>query len=394
MKDKTIRRVVIFFLCIGAVLVVVAVEAVRNISRSVASNDWVNHTHSVILEAEEARSSLLAGDGELHTYVLTGDARDMRSTREDLSNVSEDLDIARALTRFEPAQNEELVQIESLVNKRSDFVGGILSARQAGNMDSVRAMLAADAGGTEVRDIQRKIDKLKNDELSLLTDRDTASYLNAQATSWTVWTGVGLDVLLLAGAAWLIRDDIDARRRAAAALQEANDHLEARVRERTAELGTANARLSTENLERQWANFALEHQLRYNHLIIDSIHDLVLVLTTALNISRVNPAVVRLTGLESAELVNLPLSAVVQLAGVPTGAEAPLRDPLAQALREGRDLREQAALLKDKRGRQTRVVLSLFPLRDQDKVVGGVVTLQVPQPGPESSTGQGASRLP
>lgn len=391
MKDKTIRRVVIFFLFIGAVLVVVAFEAVRNISKSVASNDWVNHTHSVILEAEEARSALLAGDGALHTYVLTGDARDMASCRESMSTVSEDLDIARALTRFEPAQSDQLAPIESLVNKRIEFVGAILAARQAGNMDSVRAMLAADAGGTAVRDIQRKIDKLKNDELSLLTDRDTASYLRAQATSWTVWTGVALDVLLLSGAAWLIRDDLDARRRAAAVLQDANEKLEARVSERTAELGTANARLSTENMERQWANHALEHQLRYNHLIVDSIHDLVLVLTTALNISRVNPAVVRLTGLEPAELVNLPLSAVVQLASAPAGADAPLRDPLVQALRDGRDLSGQAAVVKDKRGRQTRVSLSLVPLRDQDKVVGGVVTLQVIQPGAEPPQAHGGT---
>jgi PAS domain S-box-containing protein len=391
LKDKTIRRVILFFLCIGAVLVVVAVEAVLNISRSVASSDWVNHTHSVILETEEARAALLAGDGALHTYVLTGDTRDMGSCREALSTVSDDLDIAKALTRFEPAQNDQIVQIESLAAKRAEFAGTILAARQAGNMDSVRSLLAADAGGTAVREIQRKMDRLRDDELALLTERDTASYLRAQATSWTVWTGVALDVLLLAGAAWLIRDDINARRRAATALQEANDHLEARVRERTAELGSANAMLSSENLERQWANFALEHQLRYNHLIVDSIHDLVLVLTTALNISRVNPAVVRLTGLEPAELVNLPLSAVVQLADLPVGDDAPLRDPLSQALRDGRDLRGQAAVVKDRRGRQTRVSLSLFPLRDQDKVVGGVVTLQVVQPGPESPQGRGTA---
>ena len=58
--------------------------------------------------------------------------------------------------------------------------------------------------------------------------------------------------------------------------------------DRTAELASTNATLSTENLERQWANQALEHQLRYNHLIVDSINDLVFVLTKALNISRVN----------------------------------------------------------------------------------------------------------
>jgi PAS domain S-box-containing protein len=376
-RDKTTRRVVLFFLFIAAVLVAVAVQAVRNISHSVADSDWVNHTHAVILETEAVRSALLAADGLLHTYVLTGDARDLRACREALSDASENMDIAKALTRLEPEQNRQLVGIESMANQRADFVQRVLAARQSGNMETVREMLAADAGGTAVRDIQKKMDKLKSDELELLTARDTAAYLQAQATSWTVWTGVALDVLLLAGAAWLVRDDLAARRRAATALQEANAQLDARVQERTADLGSANSRLSTENLERRWANHALEHQLRYNHLIIDSISDLVLVLTAALNISRVNPAVVRLTGLEPAELVNQPLSRVVRLAAEPDGADAPLRDPIAQSLKDGRELQRQPAVVEDKRGRQTRALLSLFPLRDQDRVVGCVVTLQV-----------------
>ena len=383
MKDKTIHRVLIFFLLIAAVLVVVAVQAVRNIGRSVAASDWVNHTHAVILETEAIRSALAMGDGALHTYVLTGDARDLAACRDALANVADHLEIAKALTRQEPAQNEQVTQIELLVSQRAGFVQGILAARQAGNTEAVRTMLAADASGAAIRDTQRKIDKLKSDELALLTERDTASYMQAQTTRWTVWTGVALDVLLLAGVAWIIRDDLAARRRAAAALQEANEQLEARVLERTAELAAANDRLHGENLERQWANQALEHQVRYNRLIIDSINDLVLVLTKALNISRVNPAVVRLTGWESTDLINQPLSRVVRLAAF-DGADAPLFDPVAQALNDGRDLREQAAFVEDKRGRRTAVRFSLFPLRDRDKVVGGVVTLQLVSTAVES----------
>ena len=63
MKDQAIRRILIFFLLIAAVLLVVAVQAVRNTNRSVATSDWVNHTHSVILETEALRTALLVGDG-------------------------------------------------------------------------------------------------------------------------------------------------------------------------------------------------------------------------------------------------------------------------------------------------------------------------------------------
>ncbi|HEY5078292.1 MAG TPA: PAS domain-containing protein, partial [Opitutaceae bacterium] len=275
-----------------------------------------------------------------------------------------------------PAQSGRVADIEALVEKRLGFIRGVLSSRQAGDTEGVRALLAADAGGASLREIQRAIDRLKDDELGLLTDRDTASYLQAQTMRYTVWTGVALDVLLLAASAWFIQDDIAARRGLALALQSANEILEAKVRERTAEL-------STENLERQWTNQALEHQLRYNHLIVDSINDLVFVLTRALNISRVNPPVTDLTGMSASELVGLPLSRVVRVAGGPAGSPTPMVDPVAHALRSGRDLRDRPAILEDKRGRTIPVLLSMIPLRDRDKVVGGVVTVRpAPQAGP------------
>ncbi len=87
-----------------------------------------------------------------------------------------------------------------------------------------------------------------------------------------------------------------------------NRELELKVKEHAANLAAANEKLSIENLERAWVNQALEHQLRYNQLIINSISDSVFVLTKALNISRINPAVIHLTGFEQEELINVPLS--------------------------------------------------------------------------------------
>jgi len=142
------------------------------------------------------------------------------------------------------------------------------------------------------------------------------------------------------------------------------------VQARTAELSAANDRLSLENLERRWANQALEHQLRYNHLIINSITDLVFVVTKVANISRINPAVEHHTDWLAKDLVNRPLQDVVRLtAGV---AE------LHRALKEGHDLRDLPAVLHDHQGRESPVRFTFYPLRDGNSVVGGVVILNRP----------------
>lgn len=194
--------------------------------------------------------------------------------------------------------------------------------------------------------------------------------------------GLGLDLLLLCGGAWLILDDLRAKQRVTDTMRQTNEQLETRVRERTAELAATNARLSSENLERQWTNQALEHQLRYNQLIVDSISDLVLVVTKALNISRINPAVTHLTGLSAASLINQPLSRIVRLAG--SGEGGTRRDPVAQSLKEGHDLRGLAAFVEDEHGRQQAVEFAMYPLRDRDRVVGGIVTLKIIQAGTDA----------
>jgi PAS domain S-box-containing protein len=182
-----------------------------------------------------------------------------------------------------------------------------------------------------------------------------------------VGAGVLGNLVLFCAVGWLIRDDLRNRRRAAQALAEANAQLETKVQARTADLTEANRRLSAENLERKWAAQSQDHQLRYNQAIVNSVNDLVFVLTRTLAITRLNPAVIRLTGLEESALVGQPLSLVV---GVP-GAADPALPALARALAEGRDLHDMQVVIA---GRPAR--LNLFPLRDRDKVVGGIAIVQ------------------
>lgn len=375
-SDPAFRRVLVVFALIMAVLVTVVVVSIRNLNRSVATADWVNHTHAVVGEAAAIVSSLDAAEGALRTYLLTGDRRDQAAYQEAYAGLAEHVDVTRALVRGEPDAAESFAKIETLLEDRAGFARAVARAKQSGSPEELAKLLAADADRGGIHEIRRLIQRLTLDQTNLLAARDRAAFAQAETTRWSVVAGLVFDLLLLGGAAWLIRDDLAARRRAAAILSEANDRLETKVRERTAELAAKNEALVTQNLEDRWAQQAMEHQLRYNQLIINSIADLVFVVTKLVNISRINPAVVYLTGYESAELIDEPLARFVRLgSGVPAG-ESPMFDPIARALQDGRDLRDQSAIVTDRHGRTQAVRFNLFPLRDRDKVVGGVVILQ------------------
>lgn len=379
MSDPIIRRIVALFATVAAILVVVAVVALRNISRATASNDWVNQTHAAILELGSLRGSFLASDAALRTLLVTGSEQDEAACREAMSNLSENLEVLRALLRTDRASAPALERLDALSEGRSKLTRDALAARRGGKPEAIRSLVLSDTAAGVTSEVRRIVEKLKTEQMALLAARDGEAYLQAQTTRWTVGTGVALNFLLLGLAGWLVRDDVRARRRAAEVLREANEQLETRVQERTAELAKANEVLRAENLERAWGAQALEHQLRYNELIVNSISDLVFVLTKAQNISRINPAVTHLTGFETKELVNRPLQGLVRLGGA--GRPAVGADPLAQALREGREYREADAFVKDRAGAETPVSFMLFPLRDRDRVVGGVVILRTREKG-------------
>jgi PAS domain S-box-containing protein len=376
--DRTFRRVLLFFILILVVIIGVAVASLRNLSRSIATNDWVNHTHALVNELDALQPTLAAAEGELTRYLLTADQHDHTAYQDRFADLGEHLEVINALIAGSPEEKELFAPIASLLTRRAELATQAVRLKKAGDDAALQKLQADDADGGDHRDLARRIEKLREKQIGLLTDRDRASFLQAEVTRWTVLAGVGLDFLLLCGAAWLIRDDLAARRQAARLLKQTNADLEDKVRLRTAEISAVNTQLVAQNLEERWSKQALEHQNRYNLLIIDSIADAVFVVTKLMNISRMNPAAIHLAGFEPVDLVDRPLSRVVQLAD-----HDPARttyDPLARTLVDGHELRAKPAIAITKTGEKVAVELSVFPLRDRDKVVGGVVILKAIAP--------------
>ena len=378
MKEDIEKRIIGLFVLMLAILVYVAWTSVRNIKQNIKDNDWVNHTHDVILHAEDVLSYQHAGDAALRTYLLTGDERDKQGYRVAYSTMKERLDEAEALTRTgedEQSSHQNLLNLQNLIGNRIDVARAMVKAREDGGLEGVRQQFGAHPDVESINKIERSVNHIVEVARGLLRDRDKRQHLQALTSKMTVDTGLAVDFVLLALVLWLIRDVVAARREAAQALTEANAQLETKVHERTAKLIESNHTLQQENLERRWSHQAMDHQLRYNQLIINSIAELVIVVSRALNVSRINPAVVHQTGWEPQELIAQPVERVLQFPVDP--ASGVTQNPLTLALRDGRQIQNRSAQLLDRSGKTLPVRYSLFPVHDQDRVVGGVVTVRV-----------------
>lgn len=355
---------------VAALLILVAVVALKNVSEAEQASDWVNHTHEVIQEFVAIEATLQTAEANLRNYVISGDGRDQAAYREAFSEAVEHLAVAKSMTKDDPRQLERVNELEGLVGKRVEFARGLVTAYNEQGFGAAKQLIAADAADETLPAIKKLVVRLKEEEAQLLQQRDRDNFQQAQSTRWTVYVAAAVNVALIGLVFWLIKDDLKARRRAAEAMRMANEQLEEKVTARTEEIIKINETLTLENLERKWSQSILERQFRHFEQILHSIGDAIFVISRTGRIIRVNPPAARMCGRRVNELIGEPLASLV----VPKeNAEV---SPFVTALKEGRDIVGVQATLLVQGGADINVTVRGFPVRDNDKVVGSVVVCE------------------
>lgn len=372
--DKTFRIVLILFGLLAVSLIGVLVYSLQNLQRAKKSAQWVNHTHAYMAEIGATVAASRSADGALHAFLLSNSPAQEVAFQHAFADLAEHLEFAQTLAAADPDETARLTELADALLARADRARRLLASARAGDRADVQAQLRSDPEGADL-EVTRLAQRIISRQQDLLRERDRIAFEQDLQARTTLYVSAGLNLLVLIAAGWFIRDDLQARKRETELLARANEDLEARVRARTTELAQRNNELRSENLESRWKAEALDHQLRYNQLIIASVASPVVVITRALNISRLNPATERLVGRTAIQLVDQPLSDLVVVTG--EGDSSTPLDPVETALRVGQDLIDQAATVRAPGGHTLPVLLSLYPLRDQDHIVGGVVTLRL-----------------
>ncbi len=175
-----------------------------------------------------------------------------------------------------------------------------------------------------------------------------------------------------------LRAEVAERRNAEEQVRRLNAGLEARVRDRTAELETANLALAADVAARQRTEAALADEKEKLAVTLRSIAEGVVTVNLEGRVLTMNPVAERLCSWQSAEAARRPLTEVM-----PIGERfrrGPLRsDPVGLVLvgRESGSSRITQAVLTSRTGREMLIDASAAPIHDgRGRVVGAVLVVR------------------
>jgi PAS domain S-box-containing protein len=230
--------------CLGVVGVVSYLSVVR-LNENAAS---VGHTHEVLSRLESLLAATTDSETAERGYVITGDESYLEPYRQSAAIVGDEARRLHELTADNRAQTQRLDSMVPLVTERLATLRTVIELRKnQGFAAAQREILTGKAKRFHDR-IRRLIDQMKDAETSLLNERERRANRSSNVAEGVIVGGGFLGCGLVGLALFAIRRDFAGRARAERALRDANDQLEARVQQRTAQLakaGETNARLAS-----------------------------------------------------------------------------------------------------------------------------------------------------
>jgi len=227
----------------------------RNI-RLIASNEaQVVHTHRVLTALNEVRAELNVAESSQRGFLITAEPAHLALYQTAVPAILEHLKAIAELTRDNPSQVRNFPRLVESVNVRLTTLAEGIGVVENNGREAGREFVMQGKGVQQMDAVRTNLKKMIAEEERLLAQRDEESAASHRATNRTAIVSaiVGLSMVLLAW--YLSMREVTQRSRM-------TELLEERVRERTAELASANLSLKQSNRELEQFASVASHDLQ------------------------------------------------------------------------------------------------------------------------------------
>ncbi|MDX1945054.1 MAG: CHASE3 domain-containing protein [Pirellulaceae bacterium] len=251
--------IVIGALLVNGLLTWLNVRQMREVAAGVA------HTHEVLGELRLLAATVVDAESGQRGFLITGAPEYLELYRSAVEQIEPGLARLARLVADNPKQRADVRELQTLVARRLDLIRHNIALRESQGFAAARDMILTGEGKIIMDDIRVVVARLEERERALLVRREETALASYWTALTTALVAAVLGVVLAIAGYVLVLRDIRTRNRTVALMQETNERLETRVRERTAALSALNAELAGQISVRQQAEeqafqFALDLQ--------------------------------------------------------------------------------------------------------------------------------------
>jgi signal transduction histidine kinase len=243
-------------LILAAVVIAVSgLVSFYSLRRVAANQEQVVHTLQVIRSLEELLRQINLAESSQRGFVLTSDKTYLEPYESALPSFSQQLKTLQALTLDNGPQQTNLKDLSDALDTRIESLREGLRLQESAGPEASRQYIALGNGKSQMEMIRQVAKKMEVEEERLLSQRqsETQSSYATAITTISLGSIVGLLMVVLTGVLTL---------REVAERTKANEILEQRVEQRTAELNTTNAALRHSNRELEQFASVASHDLQ------------------------------------------------------------------------------------------------------------------------------------
>jgi CHASE3 domain sensor protein len=257
---------------IGASVVLIAgvsVFAYRGLGALVETQDWVEHTVTVIDHLDRLRAWLRQAEVGVSSYALSGNENDLQSYTDGARSMRDELKQLRALTADNESQGHRLDTLDPLVTARLESLAKLVDARRADSSALVGTYVAElTPRAASSLQIGALIAQMGDEESRLYGLRIEAARTTATRARFLIIFGPAIGLLVIGATVYGISVEGRRRRLAELRLIQANANLGERVTARTAEFAR-----QLEQIEAQAGDLEIANQRLAQFAYVAS-HDL------------------------------------------------------------------------------------------------------------------------
>lgn len=196
--------------CLG----VVGVASYLSLARLNENTQWVTHTYQVSSDLDRLLAAATAAESAQRGYVISGNEAYLQPYRQAQQLIDTTLNTLRTETADNPAQQQRLEQLASVLVERLAACAAAIELRRTQGFAAAQAELLTDRGMRLHEQLRTLVGGMQRVEQDLLKARALRVQQNTSLTQAIIIGGVVLALGVIALALFAIRRDFSGRQRA------------------------------------------------------------------------------------------------------------------------------------------------------------------------------------